>query len=136
MRILITSWIPAKDPAAAAMLEQYGAAPHSVLVVCPNGTVLLDPTEAALGAGIGMLDTAEHEEIVRRRRRGRRPGRTCHGRVCGLGGPACGRARLPLVRRTGRRERPYRELSRLSHGHFGQASRAAPSSRRRSSARR
>jgi thioredoxin reductase (NADPH) len=54
---------PAKDPAAAAMLEHYGAAPHSVLVVCPNGTVLLDPTEAVLGAGIGMLDTAVHEEM-------------------------------------------------------------------------
>jgi len=54
---------PAKDPAAAAMLEQYGAAPDSVLVVCPNGAVLLDPTEAALGAGIGMLDTAVHDEM-------------------------------------------------------------------------
>jgi thioredoxin reductase (NADPH) len=53
---------PARDPAAAAMLQQYGAAPHSVLVVCPNGSVLLDPSEAQLGAEIGMLDTREHAE--------------------------------------------------------------------------
>jgi thioredoxin reductase (NADPH) len=54
---------PRKDPAAAAMLEQYGAATHSVLVVCPNGTVLLDPTEVSLGAGLGTLDTTVHEEM-------------------------------------------------------------------------
>ena len=46
------------DAAAAAMLEQYGAAAGTVLAVCPNGSVLLDPSEGALGRCLGMLDTA------------------------------------------------------------------------------
>lgn len=51
------------DAAAASMLQQYGAAPGSVLAVCPNGAVLLNPSEEALGRGIGMLDTAAHDEL-------------------------------------------------------------------------
>ena len=54
---------PAQDPAAATTSEQYGAGSGSVLVVCPNGTVLLDPSEASLGACLGMLDTSAHEEL-------------------------------------------------------------------------
>jgi thioredoxin reductase (NADPH) len=51
------------DSAAAAMLEQYGAAVGTVLAVCPNGSVLLNPSEAALGRCLGMLDTATHDEL-------------------------------------------------------------------------
>ena len=51
------------DPAAAAMREQYGASARAVLVVCPNGSVLLDPSETDLGRCLGMLDTAEHDEL-------------------------------------------------------------------------
>ena len=35
-----------------------------MLVVCPNGSVLLDPSEEALGRCLGMLDTAAHDELV------------------------------------------------------------------------
>ena len=51
------------DAAAAAMLEQYGAAVGTVLAVCPNGSVLLNPSEGALGRCLGMLDTAVHDEL-------------------------------------------------------------------------
>jgi thioredoxin reductase (NADPH) len=51
------------DETAAAMLEQYGAAIGSVLVVCPNSSVLINPSEAALGRCLGMLDTAAHDEL-------------------------------------------------------------------------
>jgi len=51
-----------RDDAAAAMLEQYGAAADAVLVVCPNGSVLVDPSEDALGRALGMLDVAHHDE--------------------------------------------------------------------------
>jgi len=51
------------DDAAAAMLEQYGAAAGAVLAVCPNGSVLLNPSEEALGRCLGMLDTATHDEL-------------------------------------------------------------------------
>jgi thioredoxin reductase (NADPH) len=55
---------PKTDEAAAAMLEQYGAVAGAMLAVCPNGSVLLDPSEEALGRCLGMLDTAAHDELV------------------------------------------------------------------------
>jgi thioredoxin reductase (NADPH) len=51
------------DEAAAAMLEQYGAAAGALLAVCPNGSVLLDPSEEALGRCLGMLDIAALDEL-------------------------------------------------------------------------
>jgi len=54
---------PAHDAAAIEMLEQYGARTARVLVICPNGSVLLDPGESALGRCLGMLDTAERNEL-------------------------------------------------------------------------
>jgi thioredoxin reductase (NADPH) len=51
------------DEAAAAMLEQYGAIEGAVLAVCPNGSVLLDPSEEALGRCLGMLDTAADDAL-------------------------------------------------------------------------
>ncbi|MDQ2963245.1 MAG: FAD-dependent oxidoreductase [Pseudomonadota bacterium] len=54
---------PTQDGAAAALLEQYGAALADVLVVCPDGAVLLNPSEDALARNLGMLDSAEHNEL-------------------------------------------------------------------------
>jgi thioredoxin reductase (NADPH) len=51
------------DAVAAALLEQYGAASRDVLVVCPNGSVLLNPSEEALGRSLGMLDSLPREEL-------------------------------------------------------------------------
>ena len=51
------------DPVAAAMLQQYGATAADVLAVCPYGTVLVDPTEEALGRCLGMVDTAPHDGL-------------------------------------------------------------------------
>ncbi len=45
-----------EDPAAASMLVQYGAAAGEAVVVCTNGTVLVDPTETALATALGMID--------------------------------------------------------------------------------
>ncbi len=53
----------AQDVDAAALLEQYGAALADVLVVCPDSTVLLTPTEDALARCLGMLDTDDHDEL-------------------------------------------------------------------------
>jgi thioredoxin reductase (NADPH) len=50
------------DAAAAAMREQYGAVSGAVLVVCPNGSVLVNPSEHALARCLGMLDLAAHDE--------------------------------------------------------------------------
>jgi thioredoxin reductase (NADPH) len=51
------------DDRAAALIEQYGAAPGEPVVVCPDGAVLVNPTEATLARCIGMVDSAEREEI-------------------------------------------------------------------------
>jgi thioredoxin reductase (NADPH) len=52
-----------QDGDAAALLEQYGAAVAEPIVVCPDGSELLNPSEDALARCIGMVDTAEREEI-------------------------------------------------------------------------
>ena len=52
-----------QDNDAAALLEQYGAALADVLVVCPDSSVLLSPTEDTLARCLGMVDSAEHNEL-------------------------------------------------------------------------
>ena len=54
---------PSEDAAAAMLLTQYGAGPDDVLVVCPNGSTLLTPSEDALARCLGMLDTLERNEL-------------------------------------------------------------------------
>ena len=51
------------DGAAAVMLEQYGTPADAVLAICPNGSVLLNPSEEALARCLGMLDTASSDEL-------------------------------------------------------------------------
>ena len=51
------------DAEAMTMLEQYGAADGEVLVICPSGTVLRNPSEQALGRCLGMLDATCTEEL-------------------------------------------------------------------------
>ncbi|MEO7336052.1 MAG: FAD-dependent oxidoreductase [Caldimonas sp.] len=51
------------DADAPALMEQSGAAPGEPLVVCPDGTVLLNPTVDALARCIGMVDVIEHDEL-------------------------------------------------------------------------
>jgi thioredoxin reductase (NADPH) len=53
----------AHDTDAAALMEQSGAAAGEVLAVCPDGSVLINPSEEALGRCLGMVDTAEHDEL-------------------------------------------------------------------------
>jgi thioredoxin reductase (NADPH) len=54
---------PSEDAAAATPLAQYGAGPDDVLVMCPNGSALLTPSEQAVARCLGMLDTLEHDEL-------------------------------------------------------------------------
>jgi thioredoxin reductase (NADPH) len=53
----------ADDHDAAALLEQYGAAHDEVMAVCPDGSVLLNPKEEDLARCLGMVDTADHDEL-------------------------------------------------------------------------
>jgi len=52
-----------REPNAATLLAQYGAGPADVLALNPDGSVLLNPTDAALARSIGVLDAAEHREL-------------------------------------------------------------------------
>ena len=52
-----------QDAAAAALLEQYGGAAADLLAVCPDGSVLVNPSEDALARRLGMLDSVEHNEL-------------------------------------------------------------------------
>jgi thioredoxin reductase (NADPH) len=52
-----------KDPDAAALLAQYAEGAADMLAVCPNGTVLLNPSEGELARCMGMVDTAGHDEL-------------------------------------------------------------------------
>jgi len=51
----------AEDPDAAALLAQYGAS--KLLAVCPDGSVLVNPADEALARCLGMVDTAERNEL-------------------------------------------------------------------------
>ena len=51
-----------EDETAAALSLQYGAAPGDAVVVCPDGSVLVNPSEAALARCIGMVDTRDRHE--------------------------------------------------------------------------
>ena len=51
-----------RDPEAAVFLEQYGAAPGEPLVVCPDGSVLRNPSTDMLARCIGMVDSEERPE--------------------------------------------------------------------------
>ena len=53
----------AHDADAAALHQQYGAADGEVLTVCPDGSVLRNPTEPELARCIGMVDTVDHSEL-------------------------------------------------------------------------
>lgn len=50
---------PTDDPSAAALAMQYDAGAADVLVVCANGTVLVNPNEPALARCLGMVGSAD-----------------------------------------------------------------------------
>ncbi|WP_137918549.1 FAD-dependent oxidoreductase [Hydrogenophaga sp. 2FB] len=51
------------DADAAALLEQSGAGPDEPLAVCPDGAVLVNPTDTALARCIGMVDSVAHDDL-------------------------------------------------------------------------
>ncbi|HEY2254869.1 MAG TPA: FAD-dependent oxidoreductase [Variovorax sp.] len=50
-----------QDSDAAALLEQYGES--ELLVVCPDGTVLPNPSAQALARCLGMVDSIAHDDL-------------------------------------------------------------------------
>lgn len=54
---------PHDDGSACAMAAQYASRPHEVLVVCPDGSILVDPDEQQLAHCLGLLDPAEEHRL-------------------------------------------------------------------------
>ena len=54
---------PDHDDAAAALARQYGTGHGEALVVCPNGSTLINPSELALARCLGMTDADAHDEL-------------------------------------------------------------------------
>src|SRR3954469_7401944 len=55
---------PATDKDAADLVARYVTAPDDLpLVVCPDGRVLRNPTEAAIAYAIGMIGDHDHEKL-------------------------------------------------------------------------
>jgi thioredoxin reductase (NADPH) len=53
----------AQDREAAALLEQAHAGAAEVLVACPDGSVLRDPSNEMLARRLGMVDTLAHDAL-------------------------------------------------------------------------
>ena len=85
----------------------------------PDGTVLRNPSETELARAMGMVARRRKGQGLRRRRRRLRPRGPGDRGLCGVRracrSPCCD---ARVVRRPGRRQRPHRELSRLSDRHF------------------
>ncbi|MBG9390516.1 FAD-dependent oxidoreductase [Caenimonas aquaedulcis] len=54
---------PHDDASACSLATQYANRPHEVLVVCPNGSILVDPDEGQLAQCLGLLNPDEHHEL-------------------------------------------------------------------------
>lgn len=52
-----------QEASAAALMEQYGAAACEPLVVCPDGSVLVNPDEHTMARCIGMVDTQARDDL-------------------------------------------------------------------------
>jgi hypothetical protein len=62
---------PSQDKAAALLFTQYGAWAQDVLVACPNGSMLLTPSDDSLARCLRMLDTLECDDLSMSRSSGR-----------------------------------------------------------------
>jgi thioredoxin reductase (NADPH) len=51
------------DADAAVLMHEYGATHSDAIVVCANGSVLLNPAEVALARCLGMTDSAAHDGV-------------------------------------------------------------------------
>ncbi len=54
---------PGDCDATWTLVEQYGGGDDDALVVCPDGCVLLNPSETELARAMGMLDTRDRSEV-------------------------------------------------------------------------
>ena len=115
---------PAADPDAKALVERYAPEPRDLpLAVCPDGSVLKNPTETELARCLGMVRQRCGGSNLRCRHRRGWPCGSGHRRIRRVRRPLGDRLRPARIRRTGRRQRAHRKLSRLPDWHFGPGAR-------------
>ncbi|HVE52603.1 MAG TPA: FAD-dependent oxidoreductase [Ramlibacter sp.] len=54
---------PHEDASACTLAAQYANRPHEVLVVCPDGSILVDPDEQQLAHCLGLMDPGEQHQL-------------------------------------------------------------------------
>lgn len=52
-----------EDDVGIQLLKQYGATVSDALVVCPDGTILLNPTDETLARALGMVDSEPRDRL-------------------------------------------------------------------------
>ncbi len=110
---------PTADHEAGVLLEHDEAREADIpLVVCPDGSVLKNPTEADLARTLGMRRLDHPGPHLRCRHRRGGAGRARDSRLRRLRRAVRDRVRQPGVRRTGGRERSHRELPRFPRRHL------------------
>ena len=110
---------PATDKDAADLVARYVTARADLpLVVCPDGTVLRNPTEAAIAYAIGMIGDHDHEKLYDVAVVGSGPAGLATAVYAASEGLSVAVLRRALVRRPGRRQRQDRKLSGLPDRHF------------------
>lgn len=55
--------VPGDCDATWTLAERYGGGADDALVICPEGTVLLNPSDAEVARAIGMVDTRDRDEV-------------------------------------------------------------------------
>ena len=110
---------PDEDADAKALVERYAPDPSGLpLAVCADGTVLKRPSTTELARCLGMVSCDAADRIYDVAIVGAGPAGLATAVYAGLGRPVGHRVRCQRIWRTGRCQRPHRELFGISHRHF------------------
>ena len=109
---------PETDPEAKALIERFHVDPGQLpIVLCPGGQLLRNPSETELARCIGLVRPIDPDRLYDVAIVGAGPAGLATAVYAGVGRALGPGARLPRVRRPGRRLGADRELSGLSDRH-------------------
>ena len=109
---------PDTDAEAKALIERFHVDPGELpIVLCPGGQLLRNPSEVELARCIGLVGPIDPDRVYDVAVVGAGPAGLATAVYAASEGLSVRRARLPLVRRPGRRLGADRELPRLSDRH-------------------
>ena len=116
--IRISGWTRTSDAEAKALIERFHVDPGQLpIVLCPGGQLLRNPSELELARCIGLVGPIDPDRLYDVAIVGAGPAGLAAAVYAASEGLSVDGARLPRVRRPGRRLGADRELSRLSDRH-------------------